>query len=119
MVQQNAKITSGPKILEIVLKELHEKNVQLELAHHQFATLTHAINHNFQEPVRKIQILSDMLLIKEESNLSAKGKQVLERILRTSSNLHMQLKDILRYFNIDNDPVSKNISLSAAAVHTQ
>jgi signal transduction histidine kinase len=77
-------------------KEKEKRAAELLIAHKELQSFTFISSHDLQEPLRKIQTFTGRIL-KEESNLSAKGKHHVERT--QISALHMQnlINDLLAY----------------------
>jgi len=102
MQKANNQTTSGIGLnIEAILEKLNEKCIQLEIANQRLASIRYAFDHTLQEPMRKIQILCDLALKKDQGNLSDESREFFERIMRTSNNLQALVKDMLEYFNID------------------
>lgn len=102
MQKAKDQTTSGIDLsIEAILEKLNEKCVQLEIANQRLASIRYAFDHTLQEPMRKIQIFSDLILKKDPGDLSNESMYFLERIMHTSKNLQLLIQDMLEYFNID------------------
>ena len=78
-------------------KERIKRTAELLIANKELQSFTYISNHDLQEPLRKIQVFSSLIIAEESNNLSKKGLHYFERI--QSSALHMQtlINDLLEY----------------------
>jgi signal transduction histidine kinase len=84
-------------------KQLHESNLQLEAINHalevsnddlqQFASVA---SHDLQEPLRKIQVFSN-LLKEKEADLKPESRKYLEKIIESARRMKTLILDILNY----------------------
>ena len=90
---------SEKKRQELLLKqqntELAKMNVELE-------TFNFVSSHDLQEPLRKIQLFSMLLVKEEKENMSANGQVYLDRLQKTAGRMQMLISDLLDYFQIKN-----------------
>ena len=82
---------------------LRENNLQLAAANHALETSNHDLqqfasvaSHDLQEPLRKIQIFSN-LMMEREKNLSEEAKRYLSKIIDSSGRMKTLIIDILNY----------------------
>lgn len=76
--------------------QLEETNHALEASNHDLQQFASVASHDLQEPLRKIQIFSD--LIKANGiELTAQSKNYLEKIIVSSSRMKTLIVDILNY----------------------
>lgn len=83
--------------LENAQRILLEKNAELEKANEDLTSFTYVSSHDLQEPLRKIQIFSNMLLMDKKLNLSDSGKNYFNRIQNTANQMQKLLNDLLAY----------------------
>ncbi|RPD39956.1 chemotaxis protein CheB [Chitinophaga barathri] len=76
---------------------LEEKNQALEAVNHELKSFTYISSHDLQEPLRKIQAFSALILEKEKQNLSDSGKDYLQRMNSAASRMQKLLEDLLTY----------------------
>jgi len=93
----NAKITKASQDLarqyeavEKYAEELKRKNAELD-------AFTHISSHDLQEPLRKIQTFTGILLEKEYMNLSEDGKSRFNRILQATGRMRDLINDLLAF----------------------
>ncbi|MBC7605566.1 MAG: PAS domain-containing protein [Burkholderiales bacterium] len=77
--------------------ELEQKNSDLEKMNTELESFTYVSSHDLQEPLRKIQIFSNLLRDKESENLSQKGNEYLSRMRDAASRMQTLIKDLLAY----------------------
>lgn len=83
-VQQRTHELSGAN------EELKKKNKELE-------SFTYISSHDLQEPLRKIQTFSGLILEKEQTSLSNKGKEYFQRIWDSAIRMQTLIEDLLAY----------------------
>ena len=81
---------------------LEEKNLQLAKMNEELQTFNFVSSHDLQEPLRKIQLFSSLLLKEEREHLSHNGKTYLDRMQKTAERMQMLIGDLLAYFQIKN-----------------
>lgn len=93
----NAKITKANEDLaaqyvaiEKYANELKRKNTELD-------AFTHISSHDLQEPLRKIQTFSNIILSKEFDNLSPDGRLKFDRILYSTNRMRELINDLLAF----------------------
>ncbi|KAF2336929.1 sensor histidine kinase [Flavobacterium daemonense] len=93
----NAKITKANEDLasqylaiEKYANELKRKNTELD-------AFTHISSHDLQEPLRKIQTFSNIILAKEYENLSPDGRLKFDRILYSTNRMRELINDLLAF----------------------
>lgn len=95
-----AIITERTKALEASYRTVNEKNVFLEKANKELETFTFISSHDLQEPLRKIKIFTTALLENEKENLSANGKEDLDKVQKTVSRMQTLIDDLLVYAGV-------------------
>jgi signal transduction histidine kinase len=82
--------------------QLAEINQALEASNHDLQQFASVASHDLQEPLRKIQIFSN--LIKDNGiELTAQSKKYLEKIIVSSSRMKTLIIDILNYSKLSAD----------------
>lgn len=92
--------------------QLAEINQALEASNHDLQQFASVASHDLQEPLRKIQIFSN--LIKENGiELTAQSRRNLEKIIVSSSRMKTLILDILNYSKLSaSDPPHECIDLN-------
>lgn len=82
--------------VELRTKELLIKNLELERSNHELQQFTWVVSHDLKEPLRKIQILND--LIKEKYLLNnPEAISYLDRSINSSARMSGLINDLLAY----------------------
>lgn len=91
-------------ITSLIDKEimLEEKNLQLERQNDELASFNHMASHDLQEPLRKIQVLSKLILENEEGNLTETSISYFNRILYSANRMQSLINDLLDYSRANN-----------------
>ena len=82
---------------EQLLKELMESNTELE----RFAFVA---SHDMQEPVRMVNIYSQMVLEDYHDTLDERGRKYLRTIASAALRMQAMIRDLLSYSRMRNDP---------------
>ena len=77
-------------------QQLMENNQKLEESNHDLQQFASIASHDLQEPLRKIQIFSDLLLAKN-GELSPESGRHLQKIISSSVRMKTLIIDILNY----------------------
>ena len=81
-------------------QELQEKNRELEAKNGDLASFSYVASHDLQEPLRKIQTFSDLIL-QEEQNLSVKQKMMFGKIQSAVSRMTKLIENLLAFSRLD------------------
>jgi PAS domain S-box-containing protein len=83
--------------LKLAEKALKDKNRELEEINNQLSAFAHVASHDLQEPLRKIQTFSSLLYEVEGNKYSEKGKDLYQRIQKSSDRMRTLIHDLLTY----------------------
>ena len=78
-------------------EELTEKNRELERNNAELESFTYIASHDLQEPLRKIQSFSNLILNKEKANLSTTANDYFSRIISAVERMQRLIEDLLSY----------------------
>ena len=106
--EANFKINESEKQLRELSNELEqkvqqrttqlvEKNTELVIMNKELQAFSYVSSHDMQEPLRKIQMFSTIILQNENQNLSENGKFNLKRIQSAVGTMRQQLDDLLSF----------------------
>ncbi|MEZ7515771.1 GAF domain-containing sensor histidine kinase [Flavobacterium frigidarium] len=102
---QNKKLEVYNKDLEVLIdknlsdrvKEIAAQNITLATMNKELEAFNYISSHDLQEPLRKIQFFSSIIIDKELHSLSDKGQNYLLRIGKSADRMSMLIKDLLAY----------------------
>lgn len=95
-------------ILQVKLAELRQNNEELE-------QIAFAASHDLQEPLRKIRIFSDRLLLKTQKSEGYEKYQMIQRMNFAAARLQDLIADLVTFNQlVQNKTASGNIDLRAA-----
>lgn len=80
-----------------VEKKLIEKNISLEKMNSELEAFNYISSHDLQEPLRKIQLFTDLIENGESENLSEKGKHAFHKIRFSAYRMQNLINDLLTY----------------------
>ena len=110
-------------------EELQAKIIDLKRSHEELQEIAFVASHDLQEPLRKIQIFSNMLISQKTGNIDNESKDKLERISVSAERMQSLINDlsnltsltaideakkvadtgrILQYLLLDNDEKIRN-----------
>lgn len=90
-------------------KRLAASNKDLEENNKQLASFSSVASHDLQEPLRKINLFSSMIMESENGIISEEAYGYLERIMASTTRMQQLIEDLLLYSKINN---TKNIIFS-------
>jgi len=93
LIGTTADVTEDIRNYDII----EQRNRELELNNKELSTFNYVASHDLQEPLRKIQTFLSRLELKENDNLSDKGKLYIEKIKSSSSRMRLLIDDLLQY----------------------
>lgn len=91
--------------------ELQNKIVDLNRSHMELEQITHAISHDLQEPLRKIQIFSDRLLYMKK-DMDDDSLITLERINHAASRMHELIDDLVDLTSLIKEESVEKVNLN-------
>lgn len=83
-------------------KQLEMKNLELARANKELESFNYISSHDLQEPLRKIQNLSSLILKEERKHLSKTGKDYFKRMQLTAHRMQSLIEDLLAYSRTKN-----------------
>jgi len=93
----NAKITKANEELAKQYLAIEKHAIELKKKNSELDAFTYIASHDLQEPLRKIQTFTNILLSNEFQNLSADGKARFERILYSTNRMRELINDLLAF----------------------
>jgi len=81
-------------------KSLRETNERLEHSNEELEQFAYITSHDMQEPLRKIQIYSNILLDGNKEELSPNALQMLEKVSGSAARMSALIRNLLNYSRI-------------------
>lgn len=95
-------------------KKLQENNAALMASNAELEAFGYAASHDLQEPLRRIQAFTDLILTRERDQLSEQGKNYFNRIQNAAARMQQLIEDLLSFSRIKNEQVQfSTVSLQA------
>lgn len=85
------------------LKEVEIQNTELEKVNEELKAFNYISSHDLQEPLRKIQIFSSLIVEKESETLTAQAKLYIGKINNSASRMSALIKDLLSYSQVSGE----------------
>ncbi|WP_336515061.1 sensor histidine kinase [Pollutibacter soli] len=85
------------KELENANTQLGKINRDLEVSNRDLQQFASVASHDLQEPLRKIQVFSKLLLEKYNQDLTAEGKKYIGKIIESAGRMKSLVVDVLNY----------------------
>jgi len=89
--------------LSIYNEQLQASNHALENSNHDLQQFASVASHDLQEPLRKIQIFSNLLSEKCATSLNEESSRYLKKIIDSASRMKMLIIDILNYSSLSSE----------------
>lgn len=98
--------------VELRTKELLNKNLELERSNHELQQFTWVVSHDLKEPLRKIQILNDLI---KENYLAGNAEAIgyLDRSINSSARMTGLINDLLAYAQLSAPALFQPTDLTA------
>ena len=92
-------ITDEKRSSELLEQKINERTRELKQVNDKLTQFAYSASHDLQEPLRKISILLDRLLITLGPDMSEDNKDLARRIQQTTGRMRMLIDDLLEYSN--------------------
>ncbi|RJR41171.1 MAG: PAS domain S-box protein [Desulfobacteraceae bacterium] len=76
---------------------VRERTAELEWKNEELRNFTFAASHDLQEPLRKIQMISDLLASKYSDSVNEKGRDYIRRLHETATRMRGVLQSLIKY----------------------
>ncbi|MDQ6813115.1 MAG: ATP-binding protein [Bacteroidota bacterium] len=94
-------------------KLLEQKNAELQKMNLELEAFAHVAGHDLQEPLRKIETFSNLILDKDFDKLSSQAKNYFERLKKSVNRMQNLIRDLLMYTQVKvYEQVFQNVHLS-------
>jgi len=98
-------------------EQLQAKIIDLKRSHNELSEIAYAASHDLQEPLRKIQVFSNMLLYQKNDNEDERTI-TLERINNSAKRMQLLITDLMNLTNLTNTDEPKTIVDSNRVLQT-
>lgn len=120
--QLESEVTSKAFELALANEQLKTYMAKLERGNRRLRQFTHIASHEFQEPLRKIQVFCDRMMRLYGTQLDSKGQDYLERLQESSARLQHLVDDLLNFTQVTSqsrfqDIVDLNVILEEVKEH--
>ena len=107
-LKDNQELRQIRQEMEIREKQLDDTILELNRSNQELARYAYVTSHDLQEPVRKTQLLADMVLNKYGAHIPPEALDLLKRLKGSSERMQLIIKDLLDYSRLDSGPVPLN-----------
>lgn len=94
-------------------RELQDLNSQLELSNHDLQQFASVASHDLKEPLRKIQMFSQMIRDRKLTGENAAAADYLERIIASSSRMTRLINDLLSFSRLSSDKQFEPVNINS------
>lgn len=101
-----ASLAGQTLALQKLTDKLTEKNLEQERNNAELESFTYIASHDLQEPLRKIQSFSKLIMAKDSANFSDSAKDYFSRILTAAERMQRLIDDLLSYSGTNVSEVS-------------
>lgn len=115
-LRDNQELRRMTEAMEIREKQLDNTIAELNRSNQELARYAYVASHDLQEPIRKAQILADMIVEKYADRLPDAGLDLLSRLKRSSQRMHLVVKDLLDYSRINSGPIPLNEKIELSKI---
>ncbi|MBC8110985.1 MAG: PAS domain-containing protein [Verrucomicrobia bacterium] len=98
--KRSEELTIANKELAFQNEEKEKRSVELTIANKELLAFNYVSSHDLQEPLRKIQTFTTIILEKE--NLSENGKYIFGRIQSAAASMQQLIQDLLSFSRTNN-----------------
>ena len=88
-------------------QQLETSNRALEVSNHDLQQFASIASHDLQEPLRKIQIFTDMLQVRHP-DMPAESTVLMKKIISSAARMKMLIIDVLNYSKLSADNMQKD-----------
>jgi len=107
-LKDNQELRTIREMMEIREKQLDETILELNRSNQELARYAYVASHDLQEPIRKTQLLADMVLTKYSTQMPGEALDLLTRLKGSSERMQLIVKDLLEYSRLNSGPVPVN-----------
>ncbi len=98
--------------LKLFARQLEEKNVELEKINKELESFSYVASHDLQEPLRKIQAFSNLILEKEKDNFSESTHNYFNKMNLAAARMQQLINDLLEFSRLSSSVEFRVIDLN-------
>jgi len=102
----------------IVQKALQQKVVELDQSRFELEHIAFATSHDLQEPLRKIQILTDRLRMEQGPNIKEDSNYTLNRVIAAAGKMQDLVSELMILTSLNNRDAEVNCRLNSLLAKT-
>ena len=111
--QLEQKVSQGAAEIVQIAKELAAKNCELNLVNQQLESFAYTVSHDLQEPLRSINLFSQLLQEEYQEELEPQAQEYLGYIIGSATRMQTLVRDILAYSRVGTSTQTKlNVDLN-------
>lgn len=97
ILRKDALLLRNDEQLKINAESNRDKDLSIDTLHEEISALAYISSHDLQEPLRKIQMFSNVIWEQERESLNAKSLEYLTKIRNAAERLQSLITDLLTY----------------------
>ena len=91
--------------MRVRAQKMLEKTIfELKQSQEEIGQVSFAASHDLQEPLRKIRTMSTLLIKKYAVQIASEEKDIIQRIDRSTEQLHKRLENLIDFINLVSHP---------------
>lgn len=102
---QYVSVTTDISDIKTAQKQLISKNKELEEKNDELNSFASVASHDLKEPLRKINMFSNLILDRDFENISEKSKHNLKRITVSIDRMQQLIDDLLSYSELNTSAI--------------
>lgn len=95
--QLEQKVGQGAAEIVQIAKELAAKNCELNSANKRLESFAYTVSHDLQEPLRSINLFTQLLQLEYQENLEPQAQEYLGYITSSAARMQTLIRDVLAY----------------------
>lgn len=115
-LRDNQELRQVRQEMEIRQKQLDDTITELNRSNQELARYAFVASHDLQEPIRKVRLLTDLIIEKFGDTVPQEATDLLSRLKISSERMHLVVKDLLDYSRINSGPVPLNETVELSTI---